>query len=46
MKPFNSKVTLEIITPIHIGNGEDYWPYDYVIVENKIKIIDKNIFLN
>ena len=36
-----AKIKLTIATPIHIGNGEEYWPYDYVIKDQKIKIIDK-----
>ena len=39
-----AKIKLQIITPIHIGNGEEYLPYDYVIEDNKIKIIDKKEF--
>ena len=35
------KVKLEIVTPIHIGDGNEYMPFDYVIEGSKFKVINK-----
>ncbi|SMC09197.1 type III-A CRISPR-associated RAMP protein Csm5 [Nitratiruptor tergarcus] len=35
-----AKIRLIVKTPIHIGSGEDYWPYDYLITNNSVKIIN------
>ncbi len=43
-KHFNVK--LEVVSPLHIGNGEEYYPTDYVLKDNKINIIDKNKLLD
>jgi len=42
------KVKLEVITPIHIGSGEEYYPVDYTIDESqkKLYVIDENKLLN
>ena len=42
------KVKFEVITPVHIGSGEEYYPVDYVIDDNdkKLYMIDENKLLN
>ncbi len=41
-------VTLETITPIHIGCGEEYYPVDYAIdeEENKLYVVDEKKLLD
>ncbi len=39
------KIFLKPITPIFIGSGEDYYPQDYFILDDKIHFIDKTKFL-
>ncbi len=38
-----AKVKIKIITPIHIGDGNEYMPFDYVIDKSnkKLKVVDK-----
>jgi CRISPR type III-A-associated RAMP protein Csm5 len=40
------KIKLEIITPVFIGDGNEYLPFDYILQNKKIKIIDKQRFNN
>jgi len=37
-------VNLEVLTPIFIGSGENYYPQDFFIDENSLFFIDKNKF--
>lgn len=37
-------IQIEVLTPVHIGMGEDYYPTDYVIADNKLHFIDRNKF--
>ncbi len=39
------KIRLEIISPIHIGSGDEYIPTDYVIKNNKMQIINRDKFI-
>jgi CRISPR type III-A-associated RAMP protein Csm5 len=44
----NFKVTLETITPVHIGSGEEYYPTEYFIDndDKKLYVVDENKLLN
>ncbi len=37
-------IQIEVLTPVHIGMGEDYYPTDYVIADSKLYFIDRNKF--
>ncbi len=39
------RVRLQIITPTFIGSGEQYYPYDYVILEDSLCFIDRENFI-
>lgn len=39
------KVNVEIITPIFIGSGEQYYPQDYVVLEDSLCFIDRKKFI-
>ncbi len=45
---FRFKVSLETFTPIHIGCGEEYYPFEYFVddKEKKLFVIDENSFLD
>ncbi len=38
------RVKVEIITPIFIGSGEQYYPQDYTVLEDSLCFIDKEKF--
>ncbi len=45
---FRFKVSLETFTPIHIGCGEEYYPFEYFVddKEKKLFVVDENKLLN
>lgn len=40
----NFKINLEVMTPIFIGDGNEYLPFDYILENKRIKVIDKKSF--
>jgi len=46
-KLFSSyKIQLEIISPVHIGSGEEYVPTDYVIKNKQLFVINRAKFIS
>lgn len=41
-----AKITFKVITPIFIGSGEEYYPTDYIPLDNKLCFIDREKLIN
>jgi len=42
----NMPLEIEVISPVHIGTGEDYVPTDYFIEKNMMFVIDRDSYID